>query len=344
MPNYRPLTMFGLLFLTVCITSTQFLGCTGEDGLNGFDAPDFDHVPPEVYITDPPPNQRVYLDTLRFVAEATDEDGMIDSVKFHIGNFDPDLTTVTTPPYEYLMDMTQLDPFSGLLDVYATAYDTAGNFQNSPLFFIDYRKLIGRDTLSHLSMQGGLGTVRLPADTSRVLEDETVQEFLVTQYSTRFKALADCDLIGVEYYLVHRDVDPEITTYSEFKSYIMGSNSSGEPGALIDSIIFTPDPFDLDRWLFLDYSVNSTTSFTAGEEFHVGISTDAELTATNNDTGIVIQSTYREFENLVPDSANSYWFASDSGWRNITVADTSSFTTELWIRAIVDYGAGSSQR
>jgi Bacterial Ig domain len=332
-----------------------FSGCAGDDGINGSDAIDFDHVPPEVYITEPLPNQRVYLDTLTFKAEAFDEDGMIDSVKFHIGNYDPDLTTVTTPPYIYYMEeMTlKLESFTGFLDVYATAYDTAGNFQNSPLFFIDFRKFIGRDTLTYLAIQGHPEPKRIPGRFKRFTDIETDSIINVSKYSTRFKVYADCELVGAEYYLVHRSVDPEVVEYASFKSILIDPTDLGNPGAIIDSISYQPNEFSFDRWTYFDYQENGTTHmFNAGEEFFLGIKTDLDMATADSTSGIILQSTLREYANLEPDSlTNSYSYESsnsDTGWVNLAVADaeadTLNFTTEFWIRAIVDYGNGESAK
>lgn len=151
------------------------------------------NILPQVSITNPMDYDTVYLDsTVVFAANASDTDGMVDSVKFLVEGYAPFVDATSPYTYSFTADS------SGIKKITATAYDNDGDSTVSTLTRFFVRTIIP-DSLKYEAEQGILKGIAAKAKTTGASNDSTVAYVNGTNNGVEFIMQYDADAIILGY-------------------------------------------------------------------------------------------------------------------------------------------------
>lgn len=153
------------LYVPVSAGDTVFVGSPGAGGayleMDYIRAFTYDNRSPMITLTNPHNGDTLYLDSsYTFTATATDADGTVDSVKFHVDGYEPYVDAASPYTYNFTADST------GFKTIKAIAYDNRGDSTTSYIYQFLVRNTIP-DSLVYQAEHGilvGIG----PRDTARL--------------------------------------------------------------------------------------------------------------------------------------------------------------------------------
>jgi len=311
-----------LLLLTLIFLS---LGCDGASGPDGSNAEQEDLVAPEVRFLSPRPNTIVTQDTLRLEVEIVDGTEDLHHVEFLV-NGSPDLgydsAVAYSPPYSYLLDLSQANVEYGAVILGLEAVDTLGNRASGSSLVITYLSPESTLTVETWSIQGTSDYLGIPLLLNYTLNDttqiETTYRTLVAPFPiTRTSPM---DSVGVR-----------LTTkpgswpgLSDFE-VLLFDNANGAPGMLLDSLRVTPDPLNVELWQVVDLTTwsggVSSHIIELGDTVFVGIRTPHTYTEATT-SGVDLTMTLRNAD--LP----------QSGWGSLWIYLENDTTEIGWTRAV----------
>jgi|GEM_PF-3430358 len=339
----------GLIAILLFSLLTVFgISCDGPAGLDGKDAEDFDHYPPQVSMSYPTPGQEVFEDTLTLVANATDDtevERVIFSVSGKVTN-GTDSAVVVDSPYVFLWNFVDAQNSFGVLDLVATAWDTAGNTSTSPMTLINRKLRSGLDTLSYCNTSGDSTFRYCIPDTTTIrieTEEDSVITFISDVTATKYTPGYRCFLRSIE---VSRTFSKNELYNAEYDYWLIlyEEDSDGKPGTPFDSVLVEYDPIYLNHWHSTDFSdfENFDAEMEFGPEFPIFVGLRANISLPNPIPfhGISVNSIVKSVDS--DPSLKNVLFRhgkeqSDSTWTPLySGVDKNSFIVPS-IRVVVDY-------
>lgn len=323
------------------------VGCDGNPGAPGKDAPDFDHRPPEIRLLNPTVTTELIGDTVTFYADAWDTLGAIESVEFRVNgssHYNNDSAFVFEPPYRWLWNFALSGTPYGYISIQALATDTAGLRQETPLFFLNRELYTGADTLRYFNPSGeDPNPWRIP-DSLLVFDEDGVvtgEWAVMDRMGTRFTSRASGELREVQMLLRS---DSQVETPSSFWIILYRVETAPQIGTPLDSIQVLFGEEFLDQWISVDLSSLDSGDpyrFEGGHQFVLALRLDQ---ADDPDTyGLLLASSYLTASSENPAWERGYMHTDVGGWQTIGEFYVGAGEYRPFLSAVMEYDNPSAQ-